>query len=211
MTTLDVWLNRAIRGLSKDSADIVRREIQEHFEAAREAALADGMDLQKAEFMAVEALGDPCVANRQYRKVLLTKSEARVLRKSNAESRMICSNGWIKWVLLSAPGTLLLLSTVALAVHLPSLARGILGIATLMALFFIAPFMPIYTVARGRVYRAIKWIVMLGGIVLVSGIDSRNGWWLATCCFFPVFYTEWKRMVIRRKLPIGRWPKQLYL
>ena len=32
-----------------------------------------------------------------------------------------------------------------------------------------------------------------------------------SCCFYPVFYTEWKRIMIRRKLPIGQWPKQLYL
>jgi hypothetical protein len=29
--------------------------------------------------------------------------------------------------------------------------------------------------------------------------------------FPPGFLTEWKRMMIRRKLPIGQWPKQLYL
>lgn len=211
MTTLDSWLKQAVRGLSRDSAETVWREIEEHYEAAREAAVASGVGAQQADEMAVQALGDPCVANRQYRKVLLTKSEAAVLRNSNAESRMICANKWAKWMMLSAPGTLLLLSVMFLAMHQNSLARGLLVLGALMAIFFMPPFMPIYTVSRGRIYRAIKWTVMLGGIVVLFGVDSRNGLWLISCCFFPMFYTEWKRMVIRRKLPIGRWPRQLYL
>ncbi|WP_109484726.1 hypothetical protein [Occallatibacter savannae] len=211
MATLDVWLKRAVRGLSQESAETVRREIEEHFEAARGEALGSSIDPQQAGAMAMQALGDPRVANRQYRKVLLTKSEAKVLRNSNAELRMICSNGWAKWMILSAPGTLLLLSVMFLAMHQYSLAKGILVVGALMAIFFMPPFMPIYTVSRGRIYRAIKWVVMLGSIVLLFGGDSRNGLWLISCCFFPVLYTEWKRMVIRRKLPIGRWPRQLYL
>jgi len=209
--TLDKWLMQAVRGLSNDSADTVRREIQEHFEAARDAALASGIDPQQIDVVALQALGDPGVANRQYRKVLLTKSEARVLRNSDAESRMICSTGWVKWVLLSAPGTMLLLSVVFVAMHQYSLARGILVFGALMALFFIAPFMPIYSVKRGRIYRAVKWIVMIGGVLVLFGPDGWSWAWLNSCCFYPVLYMEWKRMVIRRKLPISRWPRQLYL
>src|SRR3569833_89758 len=104
MAALEKWLNQAVKGLSKDSVDTVRREIQEHYESAREAALNCGIDPQEAELKAVEALGDPRVANRQYRKVLLTSSEDAVLRQSNAESRMGCSNMWMKWVMLSTPG-----------------------------------------------------------------------------------------------------------
>ena len=211
MMILDSWLNQAVRGLSKDSADTVRREIQEHYDAAREAALNSGNDPQQAERMAVQALGDPCVANRQYRKVLLTKSEAAVLRNSISESRMICSNSWARWVLLSAPGVLTLVSAIALAVHLPSLAIGVLTLAVLMALFFMVPFLPIYTISRGRIYRAIKWVLLIVMLFLFFGKDGRTQLWLGSCCFYPVLYTEWKRMMIRRKLPIGQWPRHLYL
>ena len=211
MTTLDSWLGLAVKHLSKESAETVRREIQEHFEAAREAALVSGHDPLQADQMALQALGDPCVANRQYRKVLLTSSEAAVLRQSNAESRMICSNRWVKWAILSTPGSLLLLSTIFLAVHQVDLARGVLVFGALTAIFFMPPFLPIYTSTRGRVYRAIKWIVMVGSIMMLQGAEGRIGLWLASCCLFPMFYTEWKRMVIRRKLPIAHWPRQLYL
>lgn len=209
--TLDNWLNQAVRRLSWDSADTVRREIQEHFEAARDAAINSGVDPGRADHMAVEALGDPCVANRQYRKVLLTSSEARVLRQSNAESRMICSNKWAKWMLLSAPGTLLLLSAIFLAMHQVNLARGVLVLGALMAISFMAPFLPIYTISRGRIYRAVKWVVLLGGMFVLFGKDGWSWAWLNSCCLYPVLYTEWKRMMIRRKLPIGQWPRQLYL
>ena len=215
MMTLDGWLNQAVKRLSKDSAETVRREIQEHYDAAREAALNSGMDPQQAELLAVEALGDPRVANREYRKVLLTSSEAKVLRDSNAESRMICSNKWIKWMMLSTPGTLLLISAVFLAMHQANLARGVLVLGALMALFFMPPFLPIYTISRGRTYRVIKWAILFGGVFVIFGSDAAGSspanFWLSTCWFFPMFYTEWKRMMIRRKLPISKWPRQLYL
>jgi len=211
MATLDSWLNQAVRHLSKDSAEIVRREIQEHYDAAREAALHSGIDPEQAELMAVQSLGDPRVANRQYRKVLLTSSEAKILREAKAESQMICSTGWIKWTLMSAPGILLLISAISLAMHLPSLARGVLVVGALMAIFFIAPFLPIYTSTRGLIFRVIKWCMMFVCVFVLFGADTRNEVWLASCWFFPMFYIEWKRTMIRRKLPIGQWPRHLYL
>lgn len=211
MATLDSWLNQAVKHLSKDSADLVRREIQEHYDAAREAALNNGIDPQQAELVAVQTLGDPGIANCQYRKVLLTSSEAALLRQSNAESRMICSNKWLKWTVLSTPGTLLLLSAIFLAMYQFDLARGVLVVGALMAILFTAPFLPIYTPNRGLIFRAVKWVIIIGSITVLFGKDGWNWSWLTSCCFLPFFITEWKRMMIRRKLPIGQWPRQLYL
>src|SRR3974390_551589 len=126
MTKLDIWLNQAVRHLSKDSADLVRREIQEHYDAEREAALKDGADLQQAEARTLQALGDPREANCQYRKVLLSASEAALLRESNFEARAVCSKPWLKWILLAAPGVILLASTALLAAHNIEFARGLL-------------------------------------------------------------------------------------
>jgi hypothetical protein len=80
-----------------------------------------------------------------------------------------------------------------------------------MTLFFIVPLLPIYTPGKGRIFRVIKWAMMIGSIVVLFGPDGWNWAWLNTCCLYPVIYMEWKRMMIRRKLPISRWPKQLYL
>lgn len=211
MTQLDSWLNQAARHLSKDSAETVRREIREHFDAERERALKDGADPEQAERIALCVLGDPGIANCEYRKVLLTTSEAALLRQSNLEARMICTRSWVKWALLSAPGTLLLLSVIFLAMHNIAMARGVLMLGALMGILFLTPFLPIYTPSRGRFFRLIKWTLMIGGVVLLFGRDALNWSWLLASCFFPVFWTEWKRMAIRRKLPIAQWPKQLYL
>lgn len=211
MTQLDLWLTQAVRHLSKDSAETVRREIHEHFDAELERARNDGSDPQHAEVIALRALGDPGVANCGYRRVLLTSSEAAVLRQSNLEMRMICSGSWLKWVVLSAPGMLLLLSTIFIAMHNVSIARGLLMLGCFTGIVFLTPFLPIYTLLRGRVFRLIKWAFILGGVVLLFGKDAFSWSWLLASCIFPVFWMEWKRMMIRRKLPIAQWPKQLYL
>ena len=44
MTKLDVWLSQAVRHLSKDSADLVRHEIREHYDAELETALSNDVD-----------------------------------------------------------------------------------------------------------------------------------------------------------------------
>lgn len=65
MTPLERWLSTATRGLSAESAERVRAEIQQHYDLTSEA----GED-------AIAVLGDPRAANRAYRKVLLTEREA---------------------------------------------------------------------------------------------------------------------------------------
>ena len=84
-------------------------------------------------------------------------------------------------------------------------------LAALMAMFFMVPFFSIYTITRGRIYRAVKWVLLLAAVFLYFGKDGWNWAWLNSCCLYPVLYMEWKRIMIRRKLPIGRWPRQLYL
>ena len=42
MTALDTWLKQTTRHLSRDSAAQVRAEIQEHYEAGRDAAISGG-------------------------------------------------------------------------------------------------------------------------------------------------------------------------
>src|SRR5450755_4413763 len=108
MTRLDGWLKQATRHLSRDSAARVRTEIQEHYELAREAAMSGGASADQADLSAVTALGDAKTANCQYRNVLLTSSEARMLREGQWEARAVCSRPWAKWVLLAVPAAALL-------------------------------------------------------------------------------------------------------
>ena len=89
MSGLDSWLRQATRHLAKDSAAQVRMEIQQHYESARDAAIHAGATAVEAARSALIALGDARTANRQYRHVLLTSAEPRMLRDGNWEARIV--------------------------------------------------------------------------------------------------------------------------
>lgn len=210
MSALDYWLIQATRGLAKDSAAQVRTEIREHYESAREAATANGATPEEADRFAYRALGDAEDANAQYRRVLLTSSEARVLGEGNWEARIICSRHWIRWLLAAIP-----LATVLAAVAL--FFTGSVGAARVLAiggiwmgLVFAAPLLPIYTRSRSRIFRPLKWIVLTTTLVLALGPNALKWSWLLASCLWPLIWIEWMRISIRRKLPVARWPKQLY-
>src|SRR5713226_9349526 len=94
--TLETWLRRATRHLSATSAAQVRSEIQEHYESARDEALGGGAAPHEADRMALASLGDAGIAGRHYRKVLLTRSEDRLLRETTWEARALCSH--LRWL-----------------------------------------------------------------------------------------------------------------
>jgi len=211
MTALDSWLEQATRHLSKDSAAQVRTEIQEHYESAREAAISRGAAAAEADQSAVTALGNPKAANRQYRKVLLTSAEAWMLCDGNREARAICSRPWLKWILLAMPVAASLAASALFLKGAIAPARALLMGGIAIGFFFAAPFLPVYTPARARVYRLLKWAAMVGVFWVAFGPDAlKYSWLLASCLWIPL-WTEWTRFSIRRKLPVAEWPKQLYL
>jgi len=211
MTTLHAWLEQATRRLSHDSAVQVRAEIQEHYESEREAATGRGATPAHAEQSALAALGSAKVANRQYRKVLLTSAQARMLRVGNHEARAICSRPWLKFLLLALPMGMLLVASALFVNGTLALARTLLLGSIAFAIFFAAPFLPIYTPSRARVYRLLKWTALISLFCVVFWQDAlKNSWLLASCLWIPL-WTESTRFLIRRKLPVSQWPKQLYL
>jgi hypothetical protein len=206
MTRLESWLTQATCRLASDSAAQVRTEILQHYECAREAAMNGGATADEADRIGVRDLGDAKTANRSYRKVLLTSGEARMLREGNWEARALCSVSPLRWVFLA-----LLVIALCAAVRLfltgaSTEALNVLCGAIAIGLLFSAPFLPLYTPSRARVFRFVKWIVLLGtlGLVLQSP-------WLFVSCLWPIVWVEWTRISIRRKLPVAKWPKQLYL
>jgi hypothetical protein len=204
MTGLDSWIQQATRHLARDSAAQVRTEIQEHYESALEAAMSGGASAEEADRLAVTALGDAKDANCKYRNVLLTSAEARILREGNWEARAVCSRPWLRWgALLVAAGLFL---TGAITAAWALLVGGIV-----MGLLFAAPFLPVYTRSRGRVFRCVKWAVLLGTLGLAFGPEVLKWSWLLISCLWPMVWIESTRISIRRKLPIAEWPKQLYL
>jgi hypothetical protein len=211
MTRLDSWLDQATRRLSRDSAAQVRAEIQAHYESAREAAMSHGATVDAADQQAIAALGDARTANCQYRKVLLTAAEARILRQGNWEARAICSRVWLKRTLVALPLAALMAATVFFLMGSLEIARILLvsGLAT--SLFFAAPMLPVYTASRSRIYRVVKWLAIVAMIALAFGSDALKWSWLLISCLWVFFHIERTRASIRRKLQVADWPKQLYL
>lgn len=211
MTGLDSWLKQATRHLSKDSAARVRTEIQDHFESARDTAITNGATTEEADQFALHALGDAKTANCQYRQVLLTSAEARMLRDGNWEARVVCSRPWLKRLAFTAPVAAVLgAATLFLAGSLEA-ARIMLVAAIGMSPLCAALLLPVYTPARARVFRGAKWIAMIAALGLAFGPDAAKSLWLLVACSWPLVWTESTRASLRRKLPVERWPKQLYL
>ena len=93
----------------------------------------------------------------------------------------------------------------------PLLAWTLLAGGIAIGLLFTAPFLPVYTPSRGRVFRYVKWVVLLGTLGLAFGTDAHSWSWLLTACLWPLIWIEWTRVSIRRKISIAQWPRQLYL
>jgi hypothetical protein len=211
MTELEMWLKQATRHLSKRAAARVRSEIEEHYELARGAAMSNGAAAEEAARLAVAALGDARVANAQYREVLLTSSEARMLREAEWEGRLVCSRPRLKQLLAAIPVTALLAAAVCFVAGAIDAARILLVGGIGMGLLFAAPFLPVYTPARGRVFRVVKWVLLAGMLVIAFGPDTLKWFWLLASSLWPMAWIEWKRVSIRRKLRVADWPRHLYL
>jgi len=208
---LDRWLKQATKHLASDSVVQVRGEIREHYESAREAAINDGATPDQADQLALADLGDAKTANRQYRKVLLTTAEARLLREGNWESRAICSQRVSRQLLLGAPVMAVFAAAVLFLTGVTEIARILLVGGMGLGVLSVALFLPIYTPSRSRIFRGVKWVVLTGMLVLAFGPDALKFSWLLIASLWPMFWVEWTRISIRRKLPVSRWPKHLYL
>jgi hypothetical protein len=199
MTQLESWLTDATRGLSKDSAAQVRSEIGEHYESS----LRRDVTPDEADRIAIAALGDAKAANRQYRKVLLTSREAKVLSQSNREAAAFGSGALLKGVLFAVFIAVVCGATAFFLTGAASVAWRLLWGFMAISLWTAAPLLPVYTESRGRVFRIVKWVFLLGTLV------ALHSWTIP--CFWPLAYVDWTRSSIRRKLPVTEWPRQLYL
>ena len=203
-STLEAWLKLATCGLSANSIARVRTEIQQHYESAVQASLARGATSEVADRAALASLGDARTSNQQYRKVLLTSSEARFLREASWESRALCSRS--KWPFL-IPAAGLCAAVVFFVRGEHSLAELLLlGMAGL-ALLFASPWLPIYTPARGRVFRCVRYTWLIALVALAS---EGQPWMFATL-LSTLAWIESVQISLRRKLPVADWPKHLYL
>jgi hypothetical protein len=211
VTALDSWLRQATGHLAKDSVTRVRTEIQEHFESTRDAAIGDGATPDQADSLALNALGDAKAANCQYRRVLLTSAEARMLRSDNWEARTVCSRPQLKWMFVGALVAALGAAAALFITGHAAAGRDVLGVALGMSPLSGALFLAIRTPGRGRVFRVAKWVAMTAALALLFGPEVLKWSWLLISCLWPLAWTESTRASIRRKLPVAAWPRHLYL
>ena len=123
----------------------------------------------------------------------------------------MCARSWMKWTFLAMP-----VAAMIAAVELflrgaiePARVSFVAGIGA--SCLCAALFLPLYTPVRGRIFRCVKWVVLVAMITIAFGEDALKFSWLLFSCIWPVAWIEWKRASIRRKLPVACWPKQLYL
>ena len=210
MTELDNWLQGATRCLARDSRAAVQREIHEHYELTHEAAMNGGATADEAKRLAVSALGDAKTANRQYRQALLTSAEAKMLGDAKRESRAVCSRTWLKRVLQILPVAGVVAAIALFVAGENGVARISLAFAMGMGVLGAATILPVYTPARGLVFRYVKWTALVGAAALAFWPDPLKSSWLMLPCLWLVVWMEWMRASIRRKLPVGEWPRALY-
>ena len=210
---LETWLGRATRHLSAESTAQVRGEIQDHYQSAREEALADGAAPEQADRIAVTALGDANDAGREYRKVMLTRCEAALLRETRWEARAVCQHRSLlrHRSLLSIPA-----ATLCAGIWFFAAGDAYLGaVLTLMAaglgLLFASPLLPIHTPARARIFRAVRWAWMAAILIIAAWPGILKQSWFVAACAWPLVWVEWTMFSLRRKLPATAWPRQLYL
>jgi hypothetical protein len=206
--TLETWLTRATCRLSATSAAQVRSEIQEHYESAREEALGEGADPREADRMALASLGDATIAGRQYRKVLLTVAEDRLLREAIWEARAICSR--LQW-LLPIPAAALCAAIWFFIAGQTHLALMLAVMAAGACLLFVRPLLPINTPARARMYRGLRWAWLAAVMILAVWPDVLKQSWLLFAVGWPIVWVEWTHFSVRRKLAVADWPRPLYL
>jgi hypothetical protein len=206
--TLETWLKQATRHLSATSAAQVRSEIQEHYESARDDALGARAASEDADRMALASLGDAATAGRQYRKVLLTASEDRLLREATWEARAICSR---LRSLLPIPAAALCVAIWFFSAGQTYLALILAVMAAGLGLLFVRPLLPINTPARARMYRGVRWTWLAAVMILAVWPDLLKQSWLLIALAWPIIWVEWTHSSVRRKLAVAQWPGPLYL
>lgn len=202
---LDVWIDRATRGLAAESSEKVRTEILEHFESSREAQLSRGVQPAEAVRIALAELGSARKANRQYRKTLLTEREERYLKAMRSQfppKRMLL--GRILTAILLIEG---LISMGFISLRIP----GIIWLCLIPVLVgLVSRVLPIDTPRRGRIFRHVRSALFVVATLVAYWVGMRQ-WWLLLGAMPVLFAMDYFHASIRRKLPRNEWPKPLNL
>jgi hypothetical protein len=207
---LGEWLAVATRKLSAESVEHVREEIEEHFTSAKEEALAAGVHPHDTGLSALVSLGDPKAAHRACRKVLLTKAEERLLRNFKSKGpRMIGV----------AAGCLVLALVWIVAVFLPAGFQESPHeneLTLLLVFVYLAlALRPWITSKRNqtnsRIFFCFYVVCGAGSLFLLDSPQLHLGHSvLLIVAVMACWLTIRRRQQLRRKLPIDKWPDDLF-
>jgi hypothetical protein len=198
--TLERWLLIATAGLATESVEQVRTEITEHYLAALESE-------QNPE-TALDSLGDPKAANRQYRRALLTAREAYLLRGWRNDQNF--------GVPLALPVALL---GIGLALLATALFLGTHGAVQKARVLLTVEWLPLtfvyylrYTqpklIQRCLYYSWWTAVVLRLAMQFAFGEPYWSYWSILP--LIPFLWAEREAMSIRRKVPREDWPPGLY-
>jgi len=188
------WLEVATRELAEESTARVQAEIEEHYGSA----LASGASDREA----VAALGDAARANWEYRKVLLTKADARWLESVRRRGDFPLFGAYILATAGLVGGAAKILQG-SLYGAFPALSMVLIG-----TLFIVPRWVKIDTRPRNRIYRALQWAVIIGVPVALASVGRLKPVFFVYLVFVIAAYKDY---LLRRKLPVEEWPKDLYL
>jgi hypothetical protein len=193
-TSLEIWMDQATRGLAPESAMRVRAEIEEHYGSA----IANGVTDEEA----VAALGDAARANWEYRKVLLTKADARWLESVRQRGDFPLFGAYILATAGLVGGAAKILQG-NLYGAFPALSMVLIG-----TLFIVPRWVKIDTRPRNRIYRALQWAVIIGVPVALASVGRLKPVFFVYLVFVIAAYKDY---LLRRKLPVEEWPTDLYV
>jgi hypothetical protein len=187
-------MEQATRGLAPESAARVRAEIQEHFDSALASGSLPGA--------AVAALGDAKSANREYRRVLLTKTDARWLESVRRRGHLPLFGAYILATAGLVAGAAKLLQG-GIFGALPAFSMMAIG-----TLFLLPRWVRIHTRLRNRMYRVLQWAVIISVPIALVAEGRLHSVFFVYLMFVCMAYKDY---VLRRKLPVEEWPKDLYV
>ena len=201
MQAVEQWLSVATRGLCASAAERVHAEIGDHYQSALESAQAAGLDVVEAERSAVAALGHAKAANREYRRVLLTKGEDRLLRWAISEEKYLGGPSRSRTALMLAA----LATHVIISIWKPALTYFEVALFLELIIF---PTLHARSIGAGRIIRAMRWgVLAVGGtMTILSGRHAP----IVVCLLLQFAYIEYKHFILRYKLPVDKWPKRFY-
>jgi hypothetical protein len=192
--SLENWLDQATCGLAPESVAKVRAEIREHCGAA----VASGISEEEA----IAALGDAWEANRSYRTVLLTTADAKWLENVRRRGNLPLFGSYVLATAGLVAGAAKLLQG-GIFGALPALSMMVIG-----TVFLIPRWVRIDTRVRNRLYRALQWAVIISVPVALSAGGRLHSVFFVYLMFVCVAYKDY---MLRRKLPVEEWPKDLYV